>query len=100
VFGGLQGLTGSLIKNPGTTGEESWPSKITGYKMNEGDLIRITGPSGGGYGDPRERDPEMVLSDWLDDFISLEIARDVYGVAIESESESVNAEETRRLRSL
>ncbi|MEE8433900.1 MAG: hydantoinase B/oxoprolinase family protein [bacterium] len=99
VFGGSQGLTGSLIKNPGTPGEESWPSKITGYKMKAGDLIQITGPSGGGYGDPRERDPEMVLGDWLDDFISLDIARDVYGVAIESESETVNAEETRRLRS-
>ena len=98
VFGGGQGLTGSLTKNPGTPGEESWPSKITGYKMAAGDLIRITGPSGGGYGDPMERDPEMVLGDWLDDFISLEMARDVYGVAIEAESETVNAEETRRLR--
>ena len=99
VFGGHQGLTGSLIKNPGMPDEESWPSKITGYKMKEGDLIQITGPSGGGYGDPRERDPESVLGDWLDDFISLDIARDVYSVAIDSETESVNAEETRRLRS-
>ena len=29
--------------------------------MEANDLLRITSPSGGGYGDPRERDPELVL---------------------------------------
>jgi N-methylhydantoinase B/oxoprolinase/acetone carboxylase alpha subunit len=98
VFGGEQGYTGSLTRNPGTPQEEQWPSKITGYRVDAGDLIRITAPSGGGYGNPRERDPELVLSDYLDDFISLEIARDTYGVAIDPAAEAVNAGETRQLR--
>ncbi|MCZ6748940.1 MAG: hydantoinase B/oxoprolinase family protein, partial [SAR324 cluster bacterium] len=92
------GLTGKLVKNAGTPEEESWPSKITGYKMAAGDMVSITGPSGGGYGDPKERDPEMVLSDWLDDYITLESARDDYGVAIDPAAESVDSAETQRLR--
>jgi N-methylhydantoinase B len=37
---------------------------------------------GGGYGDPLGRDPKLVLEDVLDEWISLDKARDVYGVAI------------------
>jgi N-methylhydantoinase B/oxoprolinase/acetone carboxylase alpha subunit len=98
VFGGQEGRTGSLTFNPGTAGEESWPSKVTGQKMEAGDLIRITSPSGGGYGEPKARDPEMVLSDYLDDYITLQIAREVYGVAIDGDSDTVIEDETRRLR--
>jgi N-methylhydantoinase B/oxoprolinase/acetone carboxylase alpha subunit len=98
VFGGEQGYTGSLTKNPGTPREEHWPSKITGYRMAANDLIRITAPSGGGYGAPRERDPELVLSDYLDDFITIEIARETYGVVIDPAAETVNEAETRLLR--
>jgi N-methylhydantoinase B len=39
-------------------------------------------PSGGGYGDPLDRDPQMVLDDVLDDFIDPAHARDVYGVVL------------------
>lgn len=98
VFGGEEGRTGALTFNPGTANEESWPSKVTGQKMAAGDLIRITSPSGGGYGEPKARDPEMVLSDYLDDYITLQIAREVYGVAIDGDSDTVIEDETRRLR--
>ena len=98
IFGGGEGHTGRLVKNPGTPEAENWPSKITGAKMQEGDLIQITSPSGGGYGDPKARDPEMVLGDFLDDLITLDIAREAYGVAIDPVAEAVNSEETRRLR--
>ncbi|NKC13245.1 MAG: hydantoinase B/oxoprolinase family protein [Gammaproteobacteria bacterium] len=98
VFGGHQGLTGRLTKNPGTPQEEDWPSKITGYKMKANDMLRIEGPSGGGYGDPKKRDPQRVLSDYLDDFIDLDMARDIYGVVINGQTERVDEEGTRRLR--
>ena len=98
VFGGEEGLVGRLVKNPGGGDEENWPSKVTGAKMLAGDIIQVVGPSGGGYGDPRKRDPEMVLSDWLDDFVTLDRAREVYGVAIDAQSETVDERETRRLR--
>ena len=38
--------------------------------------------AGGGYGDPLERDPEMVLEDAIEHYISIEHASDVYGVEL------------------
>ena len=39
--------------------------------------------AGGGYGDPLERDPEAVLGDVLDGYVSIEGARGDYGVVID-----------------
>jgi N-methylhydantoinase B len=73
------------------------------------DRVRLTLPGGGGYGDPRLRDPELVLADVVDGYVSLESARRDYGVAIEyvgpddrivrtPDLYRVDLEETRRLR--
>ena len=40
------------------------------------------GPAGGGYGDPRERDPAKVADDVLDEVISVETALRDYGVVV------------------
>ena len=55
---------------------------------------------GGGYGEPLDRDPEKVAWDAREGFVSLEKARDVYGVVIDAGAESyaVDQEATRRLR--
>ena len=98
IFGGEPGRVGALVKNPGKPNEERWPSKITGYRMEAGDVMRIVVPSAGGYGNPRERDPALVLDDWLDDYITLDIARDTYGVVIDGEAEQVDVAATDRLR--
>lgn len=82
AFGGHDGLNASLIKNPGRAGEESWHSKVTGKKIAAGDSIQITVPSGGGFGDPRNRDPQRVLEDILDGFTTVEAAERDYGVAL------------------
>jgi N-methylhydantoinase B len=55
------------------------------------------GPCGGGYGNPLERDPEKVLSDFLDGFITKEKALDDYGVAI-TKLDKVDYEQTNKLR--
>lgn len=56
-------------------------SKFT-MPMKKGDVFSHCLPSGGGYGDPLERDPAAVAEDWLDDYCSLATARDVYGVIL------------------
>ena len=43
--------------------------------------ITLSSPGGGGWGDPRDRDPALVLRDVEDGVVSPEAARDVYGVA-------------------
>ena len=47
-----------------------------------GDVISFQQSGAGGYGDPLERDPARVLDDVLDDYVSIEAARDEYGVVI------------------
>jgi N-methylhydantoinase B len=40
-------------------------------------------PGGGGYGDPRKRDPHAVAADVADGLLSAARAREVYGAAWE-----------------
>jgi N-methylhydantoinase B len=54
---------------------------VTALEVNEGDVIRIHTGNGGGYGDPRERSPELVAEDLADGLVSAERAREVYGLA-------------------
>ncbi len=58
------------------------PAKFSGLRVDVGDVVTYVSPSGGGYGDPRDRDPEKVLDDVFDDFIDIAHARDVYGVVL------------------
>ena len=62
------------------------------------DQLLVLGlPGGGGMGDPRERDPELVRQDVLDGLVSLEQAHDAYGVAFTAEG-ALDVAETARLR--
>ena len=61
---------------------ETLPSKITNLSIRAGDLIEMEQPGGGGYGDPTTREPQAVLDDLLDEKISAESARDVYGLVV------------------
>ena len=53
---------------------------MTGIPFAAGEFIEFREPNAAGYGDPLERDPAMVREDVLDDFTTLELARDAYGV--------------------
>ena len=49
-----------------------------------GDRVRMSTGGGGGYGDPRQRPVELVAKDVLRGFVSLDSARDDYGVIVDS----------------
>ncbi len=70
--------------------------------FDAGELLGHSLSGGGGYGDPFEREPELVREDVLARFISFERARTVYGVAFEADvlddSLKVDEEETAKLR--
>lgn len=98
LFGGGDGVTGAIILNPGKPDERPMPSKFPYIKMRAGDTIRTISPSGGGYGDPLEREPEKVLDDVLDEFISVETARRDYGVVLTADGRAVDEAATAALR--
>ena len=70
--------------------------------IEPGELLGHELSGGGGYGDPLEREPALVREDVLARFVSIERARDVYGVAFEREmvddTLTVDVAETERLR--
>ena len=100
IFGGHPGATGRVeifnIRTPDQRKE--MPAKYSGMRVSEGDVQVFYGPCGGGYGDPLERPPETVLDDVLDGFCTVEHARDIYGVVVDLEAETVDdaATATRR----
>ena len=55
-------------------------------------------PNSGGYGDPLERDPELVRADVLDGFTTPELAERDYGVVLDAATGEVDEEATRTLR--
>ena len=80
VFGGKPGRLARTVINPGP-GEETVHGKQS-REFAYGDVISFQQSGAGGYGDPFERDPALVLDDVLDDYVSIEAARDEYGVVI------------------
>jgi N-methylhydantoinase B/oxoprolinase/acetone carboxylase alpha subunit len=53
--------------------------------MKVGDRLITVGATGGGYGDPLLRDPQLVLDDVCDGYYSREAAERDYGVIISGE---------------
>ena len=96
--GGKDGIPGSLVRNAGTDKAEQWPAKFVGKILDAGDTLEIKTPIGGGFGPPIERDPENVLKDVLDDYITVEDAEKQYGVVINPKTKTIddNATEIRR----
>jgi N-methylhydantoinase B len=67
-------------------GAETEIPSVGSVTIPPGEFVGQHHTGGGGYGDPLEREPERVLADLLGGFISLERAREVYGVVF-SDSE-------------
>ncbi len=83
--GGRPGLPGSLVVNEGEAGERRL-GKIDVLEVGAGDIVTFRTPGAGGWGDPRERDPASVLADVLNGFVTIDGARQNYGVAIAADA--------------
>ncbi|MBL1118122.1 hydantoinase B/oxoprolinase family protein [Streptomyces sp. 110] len=81
VLGGQDGAlaAGWMID---TDGSETLLPNNAVVTLNTGQAVRGVECSGGGYGDPLDRDPERVLKDVLGRWESIGHAREAYGVVI------------------
>lgn len=68
------------------------------YSLDKGDVFEIYESGGGGYGDPRRRDPYKVCEDARNGLISIEAARRDYGVVIDQGTWQIDAQATATLR--
>ena len=63
-----------------------------------GEICYTSAPGGGGWGNPLNRKVKKVQDDVIDGFVSVERARDVYGVVINPRTLEVQDEATETLR--
>ena len=63
-----------------------------------GDVVTIDAPGGGGYGAALTRDPEAVADDVREGYVSVESARENYGVVVDAGTFRVDMEATMKLR--
>ena len=92
LFGGKHGAKAQFL----VSGQPGNPFGLT--RMKPGDVIIMDVAGGGGYGDPLERDPEMVQDDVIQGYVSLEKAKEDYGVVIDAGTMKVDSLATEELR--
>jgi len=96
--GGRPGTPAYNVLDPGPTQRILPTLPMEAVPLRRGEVLRIELAGAGGWGDPLEREPWRVLEDFLDEKISLEHAREQYGVVIGAQSREVDEEATRALR--
>ena len=95
--GGAAGRPASVTAYRGSAAPAALPSKVPYAPARSGDRFVMTGPIGGGYGDPRRRAPERVRADVIDGLLRAAEAREAYGVVL-TETGDVDFEATSALR--
>ncbi|GIX47847.1 MAG: hydantoinase [Candidatus Tectimicrobiota bacterium] len=96
LCGGLPPRRGCTLLNPGPQQQQLHSKGV--YLLRRGDLVRFELCGAGGYGDPLKRDPAAVQRDVRGGYVSLQAAREVYGVCLDPETLAIDEDATRALR--
>jgi N-methylhydantoinase B len=84
------GLGATLVLKAGTQkwqdvreayGKKS-TSRYSNVRIRKGDRLRLVSPGGGGYGDPKDRDPELIVNDIKQGYLSPTAAERDYGYKV------------------
>lgn len=59
---------------------------VARHVMNKDDVVYMVTCTGGGYGNPLERDPELVAWDVKNEYISIRQAEEDYGVIVDADT--------------
>lgn len=101
VDGAANGKPGHFEINPGKPDEQIFDERVSNAgPFHKGTVLRVITGGGGGWGNPLERDPILVLHDIRNGFLSADKAESVYGVAVAQEGDEwvVNQGRTNELR--
>ncbi len=96
--GGAAGPGWCFLIEAGQEKKKSLPPKVT-VRIGRDDRVIAATPGGGGGGDPFARDPQAVLEDILEGFVSVERAHEVYGVVLDPETKEIDPKATQAIRS-
>ena len=83
-LGALGGSNGGVNRVAVEAGGETYRplhlSKDQDIAMKPGDVVRVSTPGGGGYGDPLKRDPAKVAHDVMRGYYTRDEAEKLFGV--------------------
>ena len=79
-------------------GKRDYPYPKSLWTVDADDVSVYLCGGGGGFGDPLERDPELVLKDIREGELTEEYAREAYGVIIDSAKKALDIKATEKLR--
>lgn len=86
LAGGKEGASGAFYRVSAADGSiAKMGHKTTSLPLRKGDVIRVITPGAGGYGSPKRRPAEKVLQDVMEKKVSIQAAREEYGVVIRSD---------------
>ena len=83
----IAGVLNPKTKALDSHGEYFYFARQNVWHTRPGALSRYITNGGGGWGDPKTREPERVLADVRNGYVSIEQARAVYGVVITGDPE-------------
>jgi N-methylhydantoinase B len=96
--GGDGGVNKVVVRQNGQDYIPPHLSKDQDILVGPGDRVRVSTPGGGGFGDPLERDPELVARDVRRGYYTVADAADLFGVVLDAQTLEVNAADTQALR--
>jgi N-methylhydantoinase B len=98
--GGRAGAPFRVTIDPGGPNERVLPGLADGVPIRAGEIVRIETTGGGGWGDPLDRDPDLVALDVVQQKVTAAGARFDYGVVLAGEGDdvTVDAAATKELR--
>jgi N-methylhydantoinase B len=98
LAGGLSGAGNGVSLRVDGKEVSGFPNgKVFSRRLKAGDAFTLYSGGGGGFGTPRERDPERVAADVRQGYVTRDAARELYAVALDEDGR-VDGEATERLR--
>ena len=82
LFGGHEGSPNKLILHYPNGEKVQLGSKDLVTKVPTGTILEMVCGGGGGYGDPKFRNPEQIKQELLDGLLSPEKAKETYGITV------------------
>ena len=91
--GGGTGRPGDIWINPDTKDAKRLPTRYADYPLRKGDIFRLDTPGGGGHGDALAREPQRVLDDIREGYVSPAAAERDYGVVLKQDGGALTVDD-------
>ncbi|OGA29646.1 MAG: 5-oxoprolinase [Betaproteobacteria bacterium RIFCSPLOWO2_02_FULL_65_24] len=99
LHGGLDGFPNKVaLQLNGELKDDLPNAKVPQKLLKGGDAVIVRGGGGGGFGPPHERPAQNVQDDVRQGYVSVEAARELYGVALDAQTLEIDQPATARLR--